>query len=146
MKSRALAFGGIAVDVPVGWSDITEQVEGTERPFTLAMTTGENSGALQFSPALYRSGPLPSASAATLLKMVRQFGATKNLGEVADEATHEGTVSLAAASFHLQTSFVRVWYVSDGRNIALVTYVTDWGNQKQHLADCEAIVRSIRFE
>jgi hypothetical protein len=142
---RTVAFGGITLDVPEGWGEVTDQLEGSDTPFTLAKL-GENSGALQFSPALYKKGTPPSTSPTALLEMVRTFGEQRGLGKASHESAENGAVSLAGGTFRVQDDFVRVWYGSDGRNIVLMTYVTEWGNQRIYLPECEAMVRTVRFQ
>ncbi|HLL88854.1 MAG TPA: hypothetical protein VK324_06100 [Tepidisphaeraceae bacterium] len=53
---------------------------------------------------------------------------------------------LAAASFDWADDFVRVWYVSEDGNFALVTYLCRRTRVRApELADAEAIVRSLMF-
>jgi hypothetical protein len=143
VNTTRVAFGGLALDATPGWTDITDDIEGDDKPFTLAKPDGV--GALQFSPALYRGGAVPSPSANDLLEMVREFGHGRRLGEPLDEALQEGRPASAGASYHSDSDFVRVWYVSDGSNIALVTYVCERGHEEAELEECEQVVRTIQF-
>jgi hypothetical protein len=78
--------------------------------------------------------------------MVRQFGQDRNLGASFDEAGFASdSLRGAAASFHAGEDFIRAWYISDGHNLALVTYVCEWGSQTHELPACEEIIRSIQF-
>jgi hypothetical protein len=137
--SHPLTFDGMTLDALQGWNDTSE--EGG--PFTVTKPDGV--GALQFSPALYKSGPIPSPSASDLADMVQEFGTKHGLGDAFDETNTKGTLSIAAASYHNAEDFIRVWYASDGKNFALVTYVCRWGSEAEELADCEEMVRTIRF-
>lgn len=139
-----LEFGGIIVSVPESWQDISDQTETSDTVFTLAKDDGH--GALQFSIALYKNGPIPNPSLADLMTMVCGVGEKRQLGEGFDVIEEEGESRVAARSYQWGDVFLRVWYVSDGRNIAFVTYNCDWGEQESEVADCEGIVRSIRFE
>jgi hypothetical protein len=143
VNTTRVAFGGLAVDVTPGWADISDDIEGDDKPFTLAKPDGV--GAFQFSPALYRGGALPSPSADGLLEMVRESGRARRLGEPLDEALLEGRLASAGASYHSGGDFVRVWYVSDGSNIALVTYVCECGHEQAELEECEQIVSTLQF-
>ncbi len=142
--SKTIQFGGIRLSVPEGWEDTTEEVESAEKPFTLTKRDGV--GALQFTIALYRRGPKPEFSSATLLHMVEDFGEKHGLGAPADQATDDGELSLAAATYRNEGEFIRVWYVSDGWNVATVTYVSAVGAEDLEIDECEDIVRSVRFE
>src|SRR5215467_4641670 len=113
------------IDCIKGWCDVTHDVKGDTPPWTLARPDGV--GAFQFSSALYRSGPVPAASAAVLLSMLREFADTQELGELTDIVTEDGKLCLAAASFQWRHDFVRVWFVSDGSSFAQITYTCAWG-------------------
>jgi hypothetical protein len=126
-----------------GWCDVTHEVEADEPPLTFARPDGV--GAFQFSTALYRSGPVPGASVAVLLSMLREFASARELGELTDIVTEHGKLRLAAASFRGRHGFVRVWFVSDGSSFAQVTYTCAWGEQAAELPDCEQMLRTLRF-
>src|SRR5947207_14651780 len=110
--SKDIEFGGIRLSVPEGWDDTTEEVESGEKPFTLTKRDGV--GGLQFTIALYRRGPRPEFSSATLLRMVEDFGEKHGLGAPADQATEDRELSLAAVTYRNEGEFVRVWDVSEG--------------------------------
>jgi hypothetical protein len=145
MNFQSIELGGvIRLNAPSSWQDITREEEGVG-PLTLA-DLDAGVGALQISPALYRSGLLPRPSEHELLSLVREFGQQRNLGGAEDESTFtETSLKGAGASFHSGDDFIRVWYVSDGSSFALVTYVCNWGQQGHELPICAKIVRSIRF-
>ena len=138
-----VVFNTFTVSVPDGWSDITSDVDGDNPPSTLASFNGV--GALQFSVALYQSGPDPDPSQADLQQMVKDFGTERGLGAPVSLAAETFPVRLAAGSFHAGCEYIRVWHVSDGQNFAFITYVCDWSEQRMELPDCERIVRSLRF-
>lgn len=77
--------------------------------------------------------------------MLLDFAETRQLGEPFDLHIEESPVRLAAGSFS-SDFFVRVWYVSDGRSIALVTLSCDSDPDQDELADCERMLRSVYFE
>ncbi|WP_224367707.1 hypothetical protein [Hyalangium versicolor] len=145
MTSRQIRLGSVQVTVPEDWTDITDEVESPDKPYTLA-DSEDGVGALQFSVGLYKSGPIPNPTRADLRDMVLKFGEARELGDALDDATFE-TDSLVGAgmSYHAGENFVRVWNVSDKKNFALVTYVCQWGKQEQELSLCEDIVQSLRF-
>jgi hypothetical protein len=138
-----VAFATFAVEVPDGWADITQVVEAKNPPYTLAHRNGL--GALQFSTALYKSGPIPNPSLADLQEMIAEFSHTHVLGEPTDVVADPGPPAMVAASFAWGDDFLRVWQVSDGRNFARVTYTCAAEHAGPELAACEEIVRSIAF-
>jgi hypothetical protein len=138
-----IVFDTFAVQVPEGWSDITDTVEADDPPSTLAHQDGL--GALQFSVALYGSGPFPDPSPSVLQDMVEKFGYERGLGEPLVVVAELGPPRLAAGSFTWGKDFLRVWQVSDGRNFALVTFICAAENAGPELEVCELIVRSITF-
>jgi len=138
-----IAFDTFAVQVPRGWADITGEVEAEDPPYSLAHRDGV--GALQFSVAVYQSGPAPDPTPADLLGMVKEFGRKRGLGRPAEVVTEPGPPRLAAGSFAWGEDFLRVWQVSDGRSFAFVTYTCTAPVRPTELAACERIVRSIVF-
>jgi hypothetical protein len=138
-----VAFDGFAVRVPRGWADITDEVEADNPPYTLAHQDGV--GALQFSVALYEDGPIPNPTPADLLDMLSQSGRDDWRSEPSAVVTESGPPRLAAGSFAGGDDFQRVWYVSDGRSIAFVTYTCAAADAGPELAACEQIVRSLEF-
>lgn len=145
MESKQIDFGNVRIRVPHSWQDITEEVETDDVPFTLAQPD-EGVGALQFSFAHYTHGEDPSLNRDNLLDMVSEFGRQRALGPPFDEATFEDdSLSGASMSFHDGDDFIRAWFVSDRRNVALVTYVCEWGCHPHELSSCESIVRSLQF-
>ncbi|MBI5760374.1 MAG: hypothetical protein HZA46_17805 [Planctomycetales bacterium] len=139
-----IEFKSFAVDVPGGWEDISGTVDAPEPPFTVACSdTGV--GALQFSVALFNGGEIPDPSSLDLLEMVKRFGTAKGFEEPRDVVAESCDFRLAAGSFSRGCLFLRVWQLSDGKNFAFVTYNCESGEEGKELADCERIVRSIRF-
>src|SRR4051812_22158772 len=141
---KTVECGGIRLSTPHEWEDTTEEVEAREKPFTL--TKDDGVGALQFTIALYRRGPKPDFTSATLMNMAEEFGEKHSLGDPSDQTTENGSLALAAASYRNGGDFIRVWYVSDGWNVVTITYVCGDGDEQLEIRDCEDIIRSIRFE
>jgi hypothetical protein len=141
MKKQVLSLGPLELEAAVEWKDITD--EG-DVPFTLARAI-DGVGALQFSTAIYKSGPVPSPSLQDLSSLLEDFRRSQNLREPHDPEIESGNLSLVGSSFRSEGDFIRVWYVSDGFNFVLATYVCEWGYQDKELAQCKEIVRSIRF-
>ena len=134
---------GISVALPAesSWADITAQLG--DAPLTYAK--GDGVGALQFSAAIYKSGPSPRASASVLRDMLADFAQANHLGVASDTAHEDGLLSLSAGSFRTD-AFFRVWYLSDGSSFALATYTCALENEANgEVAECEKIVRLVRF-
>jgi hypothetical protein len=140
---QVLRFPGFQIEASADWNDITDTLESAEKPFTVARADGV--GALQFSPALYRGGPVPSPSDDELLSMAIEFGGDNGLGEAFDADRFAGSLAGAGVSYHSRDEFIRVWFVSDRGNFMLATYVCEWQHRERELAECEDIVRSLQF-
>jgi hypothetical protein len=143
VTAQRLTFGGITLEAAPGWKNITGELEEPNPPFTLAKSDGV--GALQLSPALYRHGPIPAPTTDDLLEMAEKFGSQRNLGHPFDQGAHQGAISSAGVSYHSRDDFIRAWYVTDGRNFALITYVCKWGLETEELAECEEMIKGIQF-
>lgn len=140
---RRYQFDSFSMQAPSGWVDITDEVEADHPPLTLAKPDGV--GALQFSIALYSSGAEPNPCSKELLQMVNEFGRARGWRRAALQVTEEEPLRLAAASFHVDDTFYRVWYISDGLNFAFITYNCEWKQEHKELEECERMVRTIRF-
>jgi hypothetical protein len=122
-----------------GWSEVTEQ----DQPYTLARNQGV--GALQFTIAEVTSGPIPNPTPPDLQTMLEKFAAAQGLASPFDVIVESGPRRLVAGSFHWNDAFLRAWYITDGRNVAFVTYNCANGEQDGELPECERIVRSLEF-
>lgn len=140
--TRKLLLASFSVDLPGEW----ERVDDPDscEPLTLARKVG-GLGALQFSVARYVKGTPGLPSAGDLLVMAEEFGVAHELGRPIDTTTLSSDLLLGAASFAAGGDFVRVWYVSDGWNFALATYVCENGEEDKEVVECERIVRSVSF-
>ena len=140
-------LGPIALELSEGWADVTDDLPADDDPpWTLVRQSADGCGSFQFSFALYRGGAVPDSTPEGLAELVREFGASAGLGSAADEITESVPLQLAAATFRDQDYMIRAWYVSDGRNFAKVTYTVGIGDEYlSEMADCERMVRSIRF-
>jgi hypothetical protein len=131
------------VECAGGWRDVTRELEVTDPPWTLARPDGV--GVFQFSVAHYQRGAVPNASSDVLLSLLRDFASSHELGEPTDVAAEAGELRIAAGSFRQRDSFIRAWYISDGRSFARITYTCAFGRQQAELSECEQMVRTVRF-
>ena len=134
---------GLTLDLAPDWCDVTDDLPGENVPFTLGREQG--SGALQFSTGIYHSGRVPDPSPEDLRRLLLDFASSRDLGDPSDLQITDAPVRLAAATFR-PDSFVRVWYISDGRSIALVTLTCESTPEPSELTDCEQMLRSVHFE
>jgi len=77
--------------------------------------------------------------------MLADFASNKGLGDGFDERVYENRVDVVAASYHVENDLIRVWYCSEERNVALVTYVCEWDKKSDEVKECEEIVKSLQF-
>jgi hypothetical protein len=142
MSSR-YASGPLIIAAAPGWLDITHEIKAVNVPFTLAKNDGV--GALQFSTATYQSGKLPKITINTLRALLRDFALSREFGKGVDLDIREGPVMTCAQSYYPGMQFVRVWYCSNGIDVALVTYTCEKGLEQTELLDCEKMLRDLGF-
>jgi hypothetical protein len=138
-------FAGLTLDRADGWVDVTDD-SGEEAPPTLAFGDA-GVGALQFSIAEYESGAEPLVSASDLREMLEAFGTNNDLGD-ATNVRERREPPLVSGDFPSDDTFLRAWYLSDGRNVAFVTYVCNVPADAalaDELASADTLVRSIHF-
>ncbi|HEX7901416.1 MAG TPA: hypothetical protein VF950_26895 [Planctomycetota bacterium] len=144
-STHVVTFGGVRLAVPPDWEDVTDTVSVPNAPFTLAKMT-EDVGVLQFSVGLYESGERPHAGVKQLEELLSEFAFQKEFGDPLWRRTHKGNpTSNASAAFRVGKDYVQVWYVSDGSNIALVTYLCSWKERDAQAVERDAIVKGMSF-
>ena len=143
--TNIITFGGLAATVPVGWFDVTDELsEGS--PLTLAKQEGV--GALQFTVAKYQAGRLPTIGEADLENLLMNFADNRGLGAPLSLNHAKGLNPYVCGSFSVQGELLRVWYVSNRKDVALITYVTQQpasGKVDEELIDATTIIESIDF-
>ncbi len=139
-----VAFAGIHLSLRSGWLDVTAELPSGSPP-TLAKATGV--GALQFSIARYSSGQRPGFTLARLEGLLAEFGESRSLGVPAAQERDGDKGRFVAASFQNADELVRVWYLTNGTDLALVTYVSGAVGigMIQELDEAAEIVKSIDF-
>jgi hypothetical protein len=100
---------------------------------------------MQFSSAEYEGGKMPKITLNELNSLLIDFGQSRELRQGYDFASSRLSILVTAASFDFDGAFLRVWYCSDGQNVALVTYNCEKGQQRLELSDCEGIVQNLKF-
>lgn len=145
MSTNEVSFAGLTVRLPLGWVDVTDDLPDGS-PYTLAR--GDGVGALQFSTARYRADARPEIRAEDLRDLLEEFAEARSLGEPNVSLSTSNTVQIAVSDFSVQGDFIRAWYVSNGSDIVLVTYVADSGEGAalaNELSEAASIVASIEF-
>ena len=137
-----IGFGGAQISYLDGWFDITHEL-----PANSASTLARNDGigVLQFSVAKYRTGTRARITGEDLIAMLAEFGRGRSLGEPSNVIVASGRVS---GDFVAPAEFIRAWYVTNGSDVALVTYVaesSDDPKMSRELEEATGIVESIRF-
>ena len=141
--TRAIEFAGMNLELPSEeWKDLTEQT-GVN---TLAKEDGI--GALQFSVATYQSGTRPGVDRTALREMLVDFFERKELGTPATFLDRKGRMTSVSADCRRDGEFIRVWYLSDGDNVVLATYLTSETRDARlidELRDADQIVASVEI-
>jgi hypothetical protein len=134
-------FHGLRFDLPSGWTDITNDLpEGS--PATLARPSG--CGAIQFSLRGYRSGANPDVTAEHLRALLADFCSRKSLDPGDMEETTAGITTVGCVA-RAAGEIVAVWYLTNGRDIALVTYVSQVSGYAEELGQARDLVATIDF-
>jgi hypothetical protein len=140
---RTISFYGGVVQAPDGWADITQELD-PGMPTTLVQLPDEL-GSLQFSVALYTSGERPNFSAPVMTEMIRDLIQKRTNQQAVEVRVVRSAERVVVSADCKDNDFNRLWYLSDGLNLALITYVCDLGEESE-LSDCEAIVASFAFQ
>ena len=145
MDDSTYKIGNLVITPVSGWVDMTSEISSKNPPFTLARNDGV--GALQFSVATYVGAKLPAITLDSLNQLLDDFAQSRELRRSFNAVSQEGVDQflVCARSFRLGPEFIRVWYCSDRRSIALVTYVCQDVSEEMELPDCEQIVSNLKF-
>ena len=81
-----------------------------------------------------------------LREMIFDFSAKRGLGVGSDLVVREEPTLIIGLSHSTRGRFLRVWYISDGRNVALATYNCRMEDVGDEVKECELIVASLRFD
>ncbi|HEY6560417.1 MAG TPA: SpvB/TcaC N-terminal domain-containing protein [Polyangiaceae bacterium] len=136
-------FAGVRLKVAPGWCDITQDLP-EDSPPTLAGP--ESIGVLQISTAKYEAGRVPNIRTSDLREMLNEFAAAHALG--APSNVHERFEGIVSGDFRNEEEWLRVWYVSNGRDVVFVTYTSQQPSDvrtAEELAEAERMVDSIKF-
>ena len=137
-------FAGLSFVAAAGWCDITDDLP-PDSPPTLACPDGV--GALQVSTAMYAGGVEPAVDTNALSEMLQAHARARGF-EILNQATSaSGQILIVSGDVDGEHEVIRIWYVTDSRNVALITYVSQEPENvvtKEELRAADAMVRSIR--
>ena len=149
MSNTRVDLGTVSVELPSSnWFDVTDDLPPGS-PLTLGR--GSNAvGALQLSIARYKSGIIPRLDLNQLELLLRDFFKNKELSKPEITSSRNESVISVQGEATSEDAFFCVWYISDGHNIALVTYTVlkEQINNKwleEETAEARRIVASVRF-
>lgn len=134
-------FHGLRFDLPSGWADITDELPEGSAP-TLARPSG--CGALQFSIGTYRSGTHPNFTAQSLRALLADFCSRQSLdaGDFEETTARVTTVGCVARTTE---EVVAAWYLTNGIDVVLVTYVARTPDCSDELEQAKQLVATIDF-
>jgi hypothetical protein len=138
-----VTFAGMRFELSEEWCDITGDLDSGAPP-TLAREDGV--GAIQFSVAKYKSGVKPSITETALKNMLLDLFKSNQLADV-EPAILQGSRCFGVSATSAQTDeVIRAWYLSNGTDIALVTY-TGTGDPacQAELAEAEKLAKTLEF-
>jgi hypothetical protein len=135
--------GRLTVSSPHDWTDVTAELGHPGAPLTLVRPHGV--GALQFSMASYEAGEKPEINAEVLTSLMSDFARSRKLTSLNQRVTANERLLITNQDFTDGLKFLRIWNCSDGLNIALGTYTCAQDQQSSEIAECETIVKSLRF-
>jgi hypothetical protein len=138
-----VTFAGVRFELSEEWCDITANLDPGAPP-TLAREDGV--GAIQFSVAKYKSGVQPAITEIALKKMLLDLFKSNQLADV-EPAVLQGSRCFGVSATSAQTDeVIRAWYLSNGTDIALVTYIGT-GDPTCHveLAEAEGLAKTLEF-
>lgn len=139
-----ITFAGLQMALPEGWCDITDDQPGSAP--TLAREDGV--GAIQFTTAWYKAGARPDFSEPVLRRLLAKLS-EGGRGPPGNVREWREAYSYLAGDFSWDGWFMRAWYVSNGTDLAFVTYTVEaplGSVATAELRDADALVESLSFE
>jgi hypothetical protein len=137
-------FYGLALRLPSDWRDITPDLPAGAPP-TLAKPDGV--GAIQFSIAQYQGGEAPHVDRAALQNLLENFCARHGFN-CHPQAEGHGNIQVVKSHAIMDRELVAVWYVSNGADVVLATYVSQRADSdvtNDELREAETVIRSLKF-
>lgn len=139
-----VTFAGVRFEISEDWCEITDDLDpGT--PPTLAREDGV--GAIQFWVAKYESGAKPSITESDLKGMLSELLEAKHLAAAVPAAVEGSRCLAVGATSAAPDELVAAWYLSNGADVALVTYTctVDDPAREAELAEAQQVVKTLEF-
>ena len=142
MSDSLFLFGKLSIPKLKDWENIT-QVLKKDAPFSITKANG--AGAIQVSFAKHAAGEAPDVTVDDLDDFLLDFEVNRGFYQKSDEVIADGKIKSVGASFKFKDDFVRAWYLSNGQDVALVTYLCAWDDQEEEIDEVNKIVGEISF-
>ena len=139
-----VTFAGVKFELSEEWCDITGDLDPGAPP-TLARENGV--GVIQFSVAKYKSGEKPSITENALKDMLLDLFKSNQLADV-EPAILQGSCCFGVSATSAQIDeVIGAWFLSNGTDVALVTYTGTSGDPacQAELAEAEKLAKSLEF-
>jgi hypothetical protein len=145
--SLRVKFASVFLRLEGDWRDITDTLPAGTPP-TLALEDGL--GALQFTVGRYQSGKILDIGLKALERLLYHFEDAQDLERENEAHAFRTEFCLGiSCEYNRPTGFIRVWYMTDGKNIAFVTYTSedDWSEAFAiELEQVSSIAESLEFD
>jgi hypothetical protein len=142
MRGQKLDFNSFSLTLPDGWIEMKD--EDLENLITF-INPANDCGAFQISGASHSGGLEPNVTIEDLESLLSEFLESHEASNPFDWTRTAGPVSLVGASFEQSGNLLRVWYLSNGRDVLFATYVCETELSDIETKDRESILRSITF-
>lgn len=132
-------FGHFSFDAPDDWGDITPEDDHTY-PLTLALDDGV--GVIQLSRAEWTGGRRPDISVEGLRSLFATYCKNQNIEVEPCSWDNAGVIGVGGRGT-LGEDTVGIWYISDGADVVLVTYLGGEPNQASTELECEVAAQMV---
>jgi len=133
------------VKLPKGWSDYTHEYKNGLRTFL--RHDSKESGVIQISVVSYKNGEIPNPSCKDLVELAKKTGENIPAGDVIETLSGNCTFGIYGTAIFKSEEFHRtqVWYLSDGYNFILATYICTATPEAEEISEAQDIINSIRI-
>jgi hypothetical protein len=137
--------------LPDCWTNITDQ--NPDGPITVCLDDPAATGALQLSIAEYVKGAEPVQTAAELVELAESFGNRHRWGKLVSSSGSDCVMGrYGTAAFVPETTastgvpaYQQVWFVSNGWDFVLITFISMSPLSTRELSDAQRIVDGVNL-